>query len=284
MERLSPVFSTNKTSNMEVEHWMTSLREVEKVLDAVEPKLTSSGSKWRVIAQHIKDICGDLNQIFNKEDPRYEVVQAGASAAHNFDAKYLDISKNGREVPKILESLQSYRQEIEEIKKEHKETDKYRERYDHYKTKLDNLERKNKDQERIERNQQKFKDAEAAYSSVCADLIQKMETVWKKHVTIFADAAAAVWRNQLRYARALEAAAEPLLPYLQEENENGGSEEYTEHHEDAAAYTENPERSIPKNTGQIPSFGTASEQRTEQSKNRETNNLSETSPVHEVES
>lgn len=48
-----------------------------------------------VVSQHIKDICGDLNQIFNKEDPRYEVVQAGASAAHDFDTRYLDIHKVG---------------------------------------------------------------------------------------------------------------------------------------------------------------------------------------------
>ncbi|EME29505.1 hypothetical protein Gasu2_04150 [Galdieria sulphuraria] len=291
MERLSPVFATSKSSNMEVEHWMTSLKEVEKVLDSVEPKLTSSGTKWRVVAQHIKDICSDLNQIFNKEDPRYEVVQAGASAAHDFDVRYLDIHKHGREIARLLEKIQKYRQEIEEIKKEYKETDKYRERYDHYKVKLDNLEKKNKDQERIERNQQKFKDAEAAYSSVCADLIQKMETVWKKHVSIFAEAASAVWSTQLQYAKALEAAANPIVPYLQQEEQEEEEEEEaasgTQGRVAEKAYHTNEEKvenSFQKNSAIPPSFRTASEQLTEQSKNiNNAKNTSETSPAEDIE-
>jgi DNA repair exonuclease SbcCD ATPase subunit len=291
MERLSPVFSTNKSSNKEVEHWMNSLKEVEQVLDAVEPKLTSSGTKWRVVAQHIKDICGDLNQIFNKEDPRYEVVQAGASAAHDFDVRYLDIHKHGREISRLLEKMQKYRQEIEEIKKEYKESDKYRERYDHYKVKLDNLEKKNKDQERIERNQQKFKDAEAAYSSVCADLIQKMETIWKKHVSIFAEAASAVWKTQLQYAKALEAAAAPVIPYLQQEDEEEEQEQQQQHEQSQGAENasrasyENTENKFARNSGIAPSFGTASEQRTEQSKNvvNSSKNVSETSPTENIE-
>ncbi|GJQ15830.1 hypothetical protein GpartN1_g7621.t1 [Galdieria partita] len=289
MERLSPVFSTSKSSNMEVEHWMTSLKEVEKVLDSVEPKLTSSGTKWRVVAQHIKDICSDLNQIFNKEDPQYEVVQAGASAAHDFDVRYLDIHKHGREISRLLEKIQKYRQEIEEIRKEYKESDKYRERYDHYKVKLDNLEKKNKDQERIERNQQKFKDAEAAYSSVCADLIQKMETVWKKHVSIFAEAASAIWSTQLKYAKALEAAANPIIPYLQQ-----GEEEEEEEEASGAqgriiekvnrTSEEKVENSFQKNNAMPPSFGTASEQLTEQSKNiSNAKDRSETSPAEDIE-
>lgn len=190
----------------------------------------------------------------------------------------------------MIEKIQKYRQEIEEIKKEYKESDKYRERYDHYKVKLDNLEKKNKDQERIERNQQKFKDAEAAYSSVCADLIQKMETVWKKHVTIFAEAASAVWSTQLQYARALEAAASPIVPYLQQESdeeregESGTTQGRVAAENATRSSIENAESSFAKNSALPPTFGTASEQRTEQSKNyNNTKNASETSPAEDVE-
>lgn len=48
MERLTPIFSTSpRTINREVDHWLNSLSEVEKVIDSIEPKLLASNSKWK---------------------------------------------------------------------------------------------------------------------------------------------------------------------------------------------------------------------------------------------
>jgi len=44
----TPLFGTSpKTTNREVEHWMNNLNEVQSVIRSVEPKLNSTGGKWK---------------------------------------------------------------------------------------------------------------------------------------------------------------------------------------------------------------------------------------------
>lgn len=112
--------------------------------------------------------------------------------------------------------LKKYRDEIEGLRREYKEREKVRERYDHYRIKLENLEKKGKDQPRIERNQQKLKDAEDAYHAVTAELIQKMETSWKKHVEIFAEASIALWHTQMLMIDEFAKSSEQIRSYVQD--------------------------------------------------------------------
>jgi len=213
----TPLFGTSpKTTNREVEHWMNNLNEVQSVIRSVEPKLNSTGGKWKAVAQHVKEVSDELSQIFNKEDPHFDVIVAGVNSGRKFENSQTEISKNDVVRERALMRLKKYSDEIEALRREYKEREKVRERYDHYRVKLENLEKKGKDQPRIERNQQKLKDAEDAYHAVTAELIQKMETSWKKHVEIFAEASIALWHTQMLMIDEFSKSSEEIRPYVQD--------------------------------------------------------------------
>eukprot|EP00871_Galdieria_phlegrea_P000688 jgi/Galph1/161/GphlegSOOS_G4918.1 len=235
MAPVTPLFGTSpRTTNREVEHWMSNLNEVQSVINTVEPKLTAAPTKWKNVSQHVKEVSDELSQIFNKEDPHYDVIIAGVNAARKFDTAQSEAAKNDSVRERAQIRLRKYRDEIETLRREYKEREKVRERYDHYRVKLDNLEKKGKDQPRIERNQQKLKDAEDAYHAVTAELIQKMEICWKKHVEIFAEASIALWHTQLRMVDELAQSSEGIRPYIEEylnnmrNNTSNVSRDYTQ--------------------------------------------------------
>ncbi|EME26834.1 hypothetical protein Gasu2_66830 [Galdieria sulphuraria] len=217
MAPVTPLFGASpKTTNREVEHWMNNLNEVQSVINSVEPKLTATGGKWKAVAQHVKEVSDELSQIFNKEDPHFDVIIAGVNSGRKFENAQAEVSKSDMVRERALMRLKKYRDEIEVLRREYKEREKVRERYDHYRVKLDNLEKKGKDQPRIERNQQKLKDAEDAYHAVTAELIQKMETSWKKHVEIFAEASIALWHTQMLMIDEFSKSSEEIRSYVQD--------------------------------------------------------------------
>ncbi|GJQ11165.1 hypothetical protein GpartN1_g2956.t1 [Galdieria partita] len=217
MAPVTPLFGTSpKTTNREVEHWMNNLNEVQSVINSVEPKLAATGGKWKAVAQHVKEVSDELSQIFNKEDPHFDVIIAGVNSGRKFENGQAEVSKSDMVRERALMRLKKYRDEIEVLRREYKEREKVRERYDHYRVKLDNLEKKGKDQPRIERNQQKLKDAEDAYHAVTAELIQKMETSWKKHVEIFAEASIALWHTQMLMIDEFSKSSEEIRSYVQD--------------------------------------------------------------------
>lgn len=215
MPAAAPLFGTSpKTINREVEHWMNSLNEVQGVINTAETKLSTTSAKWKAVSQHLKEVSEELSQIFNKEDPHYDVIVAGVNAGRKFESAQTEFSKNDSVMDRAISRLRKYRDEIESLRREYKAREKVRATYDHYRIKLDNLEKKGKDQPRIERNQQKLKDAEDAYQSVTSDLVQKMENCWKKHVEIFAEASIALWHTQMQMTDEFARTSEEVRPFV----------------------------------------------------------------------
>ncbi|KAK4527080.1 hypothetical protein GAYE_SCF34G5002 [Galdieria yellowstonensis] len=215
MPPVAPLFGISpKTVNRELEHWMSNLNEVQSVINSVEPKLNTTPAKWKALSQHVKEVSEELSQIFNKEDPHYDVIMAGVQASKKFESAEAEISKNDGIRDRAMTRLRKYRDEIESLRREYKERERVRERYDHYRVKLDNLERKGKDQPRIARNQQKLKDAEDAYNAVTNELIEKMENCWKKHVEIFAESSIALWHMSMRMTDEFAQSSENVRPFV----------------------------------------------------------------------
>ncbi|GJQ14348.1 hypothetical protein GpartN1_g6139.t1 [Galdieria partita] len=246
MPPVTPLFSTSpKTVNREIEHWMNNLNEVQSVINTVEPKLSAAPTKWKAVSQHVKEVSEELSQIFNKEDPHYDVIVAGVNAGRKWDSVQTEIAKTDNVRDRAMTRVRKYRDEIEVLRREYKEREKVRERYDHYRIKLDNLEKKGKDQPRIERNQQKLKDAEDAYHAVTAELIQKMENCWKKHVEIFAEASIALWHMQMRMIDEFSQTSEDVRPFVEDylknvKNTSFPSQDYIGDDSLAANHTQNP--------------------------------------------
>ncbi|EME27878.1 uncharacterized protein Gasu_45430 [Galdieria sulphuraria] len=239
--------SSPKTVNLEIEHWMNNLNEVQSVINTVEPKLNTTPTKWKAVFQHVKEVSEELSQIFNKEDPHYDVILAGVNAGRKFDSAQAEIAKSDSVRDSALNRLRKYRDEIEVLRREYKEREKVRERYDHYRVKLDNLERKGKDQPRIERNQQKLKDAEDSYHAVTAEVIQKMETCWKKHVEVFAEASIALWYMQMRMVDEFAQTSEDVRPFVDDylknmksSNTSFPNQDYMGEDASAAKHTKDP--------------------------------------------
>jgi len=214
MERLSPIFTTSpRTINREVDHWLSNLSEVERVIDSIEPKLVATNTKWKNIAVHNKETSVELCQVFDKADQHYEVLLEAMNVAKKFESTQQEFSRNDPVTQRVLLLLRKYREEIQALRRECKERERIRERYDHYRVKLDGLEKKGKDIERIQRNQQKLKDSEEAYESITQELVTKMERCWKKHVAIFAECAICLWNIQFRMISELSRLSQPLRPY-----------------------------------------------------------------------
>eukprot|EP00871_Galdieria_phlegrea_P004332 jgi/Galph1/48/GphlegSOOS_G4824.1 len=215
MERLSPLFSiTPRTTNREVEHWLNNLNEVDKVIATIEPQIIATNTNWKGIASHNKDTSMELSQVFDKNDPHYEVLLATVNTSKEFSNIQQQFSKDDPVLNEVIDNLRKYREEIQRLRREYKERERLRGRYDHYRTKLENLEKKGKDMERIERNQEKLKDAEDAYESVTQELISKMERCWKKHVRVFAECSICIWNIQVSMYSALNQVMKPLQPYM----------------------------------------------------------------------
>jgi hypothetical protein len=47
------------------------------------------------LSQHVKEVSEELSQIFNKEDPHYDVIMAGVQASKKFESAEAEISKVG---------------------------------------------------------------------------------------------------------------------------------------------------------------------------------------------
>ncbi|GJD07790.1 hypothetical protein Gasu2_21280 [Galdieria sulphuraria] len=205
--------SSPKTVNLEIEHWMNNLNEVQSVINTVEPKLNTTPTKWKAVFQHVKEVSEELSQIFNKEDPHYDVILAGVNAGRKFDSAQAEIAKSD-----------SF---LEENTKNEK--------------------RKGKDQPRIERNQQKLKDAEDSYHAVTAEVIQKMETCWKKHVEVFAEASIALWYMQMRMVDEFAQTSEDVRPFVDDylknmksSNTSFPNQDYMGEDASAAKHTKDP--------------------------------------------
>lgn len=45
------------------------------------------------MAQHVKEVSDELSQIFNKEDPHFDVIIAGVNSGRKFESALLEVSK-----------------------------------------------------------------------------------------------------------------------------------------------------------------------------------------------
>jgi len=94
MERLSPIFTTSpRTINREVDHWLSNLSEVERVIDSIEPKLVATNTKWKNIAVHNKETSVELCQVFDKADQHYEVLLEAMNVAKKFESTQQEFSR-----------------------------------------------------------------------------------------------------------------------------------------------------------------------------------------------
>ncbi|GJQ15594.1 hypothetical protein GpartN1_g7385.t1 [Galdieria partita] len=203
-----------KSRNLEVEHWMHSLEEVEQVVKSVEPKLVSTTAKWKGIAQNCKDIATDLCQIFNKNDPHYEVLLSSYTCSRKFEDEQHQVTKTNQLRDRAVERLRQYLSEIQQLKAQSVEEQKLRTRLEHYQAKVKDLENKHSDSNKLERNIAKLKDVESRYRNFTYELTKQMEVCWKKHVALFAEACVALWYTELSLSAKLFESAESIRPFI----------------------------------------------------------------------
>jgi len=57
--RMSTLWGKPKSRNVQIEHWLHSLEEVEQVARSVEPKLVSTTAKWKGASMFLLSVkCG----------------------------------------------------------------------------------------------------------------------------------------------------------------------------------------------------------------------------------
>ncbi|EME26307.1 hypothetical protein Gasu2_09100 [Galdieria sulphuraria] len=208
------LWGRTKSRNLEVEHWMHSLEEVEQVVKSVEPKLVSTTAKWKGIAQNCKDIATDLCQIFNKNDPHYEVLLASYTCSRKFEDEQHQVTKTNQLRDRAVERLRHYLSEIQQLKAQIVEEHKLRTRLEHYQAKVKDLENRHSDSNKLERNIAKLKDVDNRYRNFTYELTKQMEVCWKKHVSLFAEACVALWYTEFSLSAKLFESAESIRPFI----------------------------------------------------------------------
>lgn len=226
---MSTLWGKPKSRNVQIEHWLHSLEEVEQVARSVEPKLVSTTAKWKGIAQNCKEIATDLCQIFNKNDPHYEVLLASYTSSRKFEDEQHQVTKTNELRDRAVERLRHYLSEIQQLKAQCVEEQKLRSRLEHYQAKVKSLEKRNADSTKLERNVSKLKDVETRHRTFVDDITKQMEICWKKHVTLFAEACVALWYTEFCLSAKLFESAEPLRPFIARHLQLLGSDASNQH-------------------------------------------------------
>eukprot|EP00871_Galdieria_phlegrea_P001729 jgi/Galph1/2557/GphlegSOOS_G1227.1 len=220
----TPFWRRPKSKNVQLEHWLHSLDEVEKVVKSVEPKLMSTSAKWKGgvcspqhrIVQNCKEISTELCQIFNKNDPNYEVLLGSYTSARKFEDEQHQITKINEVRDRAVEHLKAYLTEIQQLKAQSVEEERVRSRLEHYKLKVRGLEKKGNDQAKLERNIEKLQQVELQYRNFTWELTRQMEVCWKKHVKLFAEACIALWYTEFSLSGKLFECCESVRPFISE--------------------------------------------------------------------
>jgi len=57
------------------------------------------------VAQHVKEVSDELSQIFNKEDPHFDVIVAGVNSGRKFENSQTEISKVSVLLPPVERTM-----------------------------------------------------------------------------------------------------------------------------------------------------------------------------------